>query len=110
MESKLIVYMVLAISLGYIVMSTIPGQLTPPRFKVVQHETESINTPNHDEPKTSAEETLGADSTADSAREAAEESKAARGPLTGSFMVVGTLVLNLSIAFGVYMLARRRFI
>lgn len=112
MESKLIVYTVLAITLGYIFMSTIPGQLAPPRFESVLPETESVKTPNHDEPKTSAEETFGADSTMDSAREAADadETRVARDSLIEEYLLAGTLILNLSIAFGVYMLARRRFI
>ena len=110
MESKLIVYTVLAITLGYLFVSTIPGQLAPLRFESVLPETESVNTPNHDEPKTSVEETFGADSTMDSARETADETSVAKGSLIEEYLLAGTLILNLSIAFGVYMLARRRFI
>ena len=119
MESKLIVYTVLAITLGYVFVSTIPAQLTPPLFSTVQPEGESIRGPIPDEQPSVPDETLGqpseevaedvsslASSTA--AADAAEAKMAASG-LTSYSTVFGTLIVNLSIAFAVYWLAKRRF-
>ena len=119
MESKLIVYTVLAITLGYVFVSTIPAQLTPPLFSTVQPEGESIRGPIPDEQPSVPDETLGqpseevaedvsslASSTA--AADAAEAKTAASG-LTSYSTVFGTLIVNLSIAFAVYWLAKRRF-
>ena len=120
MESKLIVYTVLAITLGYVFVSTIPSQLAPPLFEAVQQpEGESIRGPSPDEQPSVPDETLGqpgeevaedvsslASSTA--AADAAEAKTAASG-LTSYSTVFGTLIVNLSIAFAVYWLAKRRF-
>ncbi len=123
MESKLIVYTVLAITLGYVFVSTIPSQLAPPLFEAVQPEGESIRGPDPDEAPPSTEgtgETLTDDvagltdstssaATASDAAKAAEEAKTAASGLTSYTPVFGTLIVNLTIAFAVYWLAKRRF-
>ncbi len=123
MESKLIVYTVLAITLGYVFVSTIPSQLAPPLFEAVQPEGESIRGPGPEEAPPSTEdtgETLTDDiaetydsaisaSAAAAAEKAAEEDKTAASGLTSYFPVFGTLIVNLTIAFAVYWLAKRRF-
>ena len=123
MESKLIVYTVLAITLGYVFVSTIPAQLAPPLFEAVQPEGESIRGPGPEEQTSSPDETLGqsgeevagvtgsessAKAAADAAK-AAEEAKRAESGLAGFSTVFGTMIVNLTIAFAVYWLAKRRF-
>ena len=123
MESKLIVYTVLAITLGYVFVSTIPAQLAPPLFEAVQPEGESIRGPGPEEQTSSPDETLGqsgeeiagvtgsessAKAAADAAK-AAEEVKTAESGLAGFSTVFGTMIVNLTIAFAVYWLAKRRF-
>jgi len=121
MESKLIVYTVLAITLGYIFVSTIPAQLAPPLFEAVQPEGESIRGPSPDEQPSGPDETLGQSgeevvgdvselaSSAMAAADAAEEAKTAASGLADFSTVFGTLIVNLTIAFAVYWLAKRRF-
>jgi hypothetical protein len=123
LESKLIVYTVLAITLGYVFVSTIPSQLAPPLFEAVQPEGESIRGPGPEEAPPSTEDTgetltddiaetydsaISAAAAAD-AEKAAEEAKTAASGLTSYFPVFGTLIVNLTIAFAVYWLAKRRF-
>ena len=124
MESKLIVYTVLAITLGYVFVSTIPAQLAPPLFEAVQPEGESIRGPSPEEQPSAPDETLGqpgeevagdvsglasSEAAAADAAEAAEETKTAASGLTSYSSVFGTLIVNLTIAFAVYWLAKRRF-
>jgi hypothetical protein len=117
MESKLIVYTVLAITLGYVFVSTIPSQLAPPLFEAVQPEGESIRGLGPDEAPSSTEGTgdtltddvTGLADSASSAKVTAEEAKTAASGLTSYFPVFGTLIVNLTIAFAVYWLAKRRF-
>jgi len=120
LESKLIVYTVLAITLGYVFVSTIPSQLAPPLFEAVQPEGESIRGPSPEEAPPSTEgtgDTLTGDiadatdsaAAAADAAKAAEEAETAASGLTSYFPVFGTLVVNLTIAFAVYWLAKRRF-
>ena len=121
MESKLIVYTVLAITLGYVFVSTIPAQLAPPLFETVQPEGESIRGPSPDEQPSGPDETLGQSgeevvgdvselaSSAMAAADAAEEAKTEASGLAGLSTVFGTLIVNLTIAFAVYWLAKRRF-
>ena len=120
MESKLIVYTVLAITLGYVFVSTIPAQLAPPLFETVQPEGETIRGPIPDEQPSGPDETLGQSgeevvgdvselASSKAAADAAEEAKTAASGLTGFSTVFGTLIVNLTIAFAVYWLAKRHF-
>ena len=123
MEPKLIVYTVLAITLGYVFVSTIPSQLAPQMFEVQQPEGGLIRDPNSEQPS-SPEEILGqtgdeilgdiaesssAAAASDAAEAAAESANAASSGLAGYFPVFGTLIVNLTIALVVYWLAKRRF-
>jgi hypothetical protein len=120
MESKLIVYTVLAITLGYVFVSTIPSQLAPPLFEAMQLEGEGIRGPSPGEEPSGSEEVLGEpgeeavgdtpDSVSSAVLATDEAKAAASGILTGDYVTVfGTLIVNLTIAFAVYMVARRRF-
>jgi hypothetical protein len=123
-------YAVLAIALGYLLISVVPSQLTPirretfeaprPGEPVVEEET------LQEEPLiTTEEEELGeelsdvtastdaAKTSADAARAAADEAKTAASGLTfaiGVFGVFGNLLISLVVAFGVYWIAKRRFV
>ncbi|UCH57432.1 MAG: hypothetical protein JSV18_00490 [Candidatus Bathyarchaeota archaeon] len=111
-ESKMIVYTLLAITLGYLLISTVPGQLAPPLYEGVLSETEDSREIGPDESQPSVEEapeTLGDSSALTATSPASTAGEVASGLSGGYTMLVGTLIVNLSIAFGVYMLARRRF-
>ncbi len=111
----------LAITLGYVFVSTIPSQLVTPQFLAVQPEEEGIRGPIPEEQPPGPDETLGQSgeeltgdisesaSSAKAAADAAEEARTAASGLTNYFPVFGTLVVNLTIAFAVYWLAKRRF-
>ncbi len=118
MDSKLIVYTVLAITLGYLFISAIPAQLAPSPFLTSQPESDDFRSPGTDEPPTGEEGTLGqieedvgtlTDSESSAARAAAEAKTAASGLTNTYFTVFGTLIVNLTIALAVYIVARRRF-
>jgi hypothetical protein len=125
MDSKLIVYTVLAITLGYLFMSAIPAQLTSSSFLRVQPESDDVRSPGTEEPPTGEEGTLGqieedvegltesessAAEASDAAKAAAEDASTAASGLTNTyFTVFGTLIVNLTIALAVYLVARRRF-
>ena len=119
MDSKLIVYTVLAITLGYLFTSAIPAQLTSSSFLRVQPESDDVRSPDAEEPPTGEEGTLGqseedvgglTESESSAAKAAADEAKTAASGLTNTyFTVFGTLIVNLTIALAVYIVARRRF-
>jgi hypothetical protein len=125
MDSKLIVYTVLAITLGYLFVSAIPAQLAPSPFLASQPEPDDIRSPGTDEPPTGEEGTLGqieedvegltesessAAEASDAAKAAAEDASTAASGLTNTyFTIFGTLIVNLTIALAVYLVARRRF-
>jgi len=119
MDSKLFVYTVLAITLGYLFASAIPAQLAPSPFLASQPESDDVRSPGTEEPLTGEEETFGqseedvgalSESASSAAKAAADEAKTAASGLTNTyFTVFGTLIVNLTIALAVYMVARRRF-
>jgi hypothetical protein len=116
-------YAVLAIALGYLLISVVPSQLTPirretfeaprPGEPAVEEETlqeEPLITTEEEE---IGEELSAAKTSADAARAAADEAKTAASGLTsasGVFGVFGNLLISLAVAFGVYWIARRRFV
>ena len=124
MDSKLIVYTVLAITLGYLFVSAIPAQLAPSPFLASQPESDDVRSPGTEEPPTGDEGTLGqieddvgaitdsassATEASDAAKDAAEDANMAASGLTNTyFTVFGTLIVNLTIAFAVYLVAKRR--
>ncbi len=125
MESKAIVYAVLAISLGYLLVSTVPSQLAPTMFGEPASDSEMLTAPgpkaaeapNEDaaapaaesdktfsrDAETSQEDAIAAGGSSDEALASGEGS----GGLVIS--VFGTWSVNLIVALGVYFLARRRF-
>jgi hypothetical protein len=125
MENKAIVYAVLAISLGYLLVSAVPSQLAPPMFgepagdsemlrapgpEHVEAPTESASAPATESDKTFSGDAATAQGDATAAEGTSDEALAAgggSGPLVVS--VFGTWSVNLFIALGVYFIARRRF-
>lgn len=118
-ESKLIIYTVLAITLGYLFVSAIPAQLASQEQQMlVQRESDDTNGQLSEDIESSGD-VLGGDSggnlssespsceASESAKSALEESSA--GGITIDYIsIFGTLSLNLLIAFVVYLVARRR--
>jgi hypothetical protein len=121
METKALVYSVLALTLGYLLVSTVPAQLAPSLLNDVQPESETLRAPSPDESTTIEGDILASEdeepvedlgSTSSSAQDSSKTSADAAdvsGLVGDHFMVLGTLILNLSIAFAIYLLARRRF-
>ena len=125
MESKTLVYAVLAISLGYLLVSVVPSQLTPPMYGESAGDPEMLQAPRP-KPEDDSSEIVTAPSTegdgtfSKDAAETQEDSSAARassdealaaGGSSGNLVVsvFGTWSFNLIIALGVYFIARRRF-
>jgi len=115
MENKALVYAVLAISLGYLLVSAVPSQLAPPMFSESAKDSEIVMAPGLENeeapiddasaPATDSDRTFTGD-----AAEAQGDVLAAGGG-SGNLMisVFGTWSVNLFIALGVYYIARRRF-
>jgi len=122
MGHKPYTYAVLAIALGYILISVVPSQFTPMRYEALEverpGETVLEEEPQEEEPLiTTEQDTLGeaasaAKTAADAAKAAADEARAAASGLTtvgGFFGVFGNLLISLAVAFGVYWIAKQRF-
>ena len=125
MENKVLVYAVLAISLGYLLVSTVPSQLAPPMFGESTGDPELLKAPGPERgeapadsaaaPATELDETFSGDAAevqgdASAAQSSSDEALAAGGG-SGNLVisVFGTWSINLVIALGVYFIARRRF-
>jgi hypothetical protein len=125
MENKVLVYAMLAISLGFLLVSEVPGQLAPPMFSEPAGDSEMLKTPGQENAEAPAdsiatpageldktfsadEATAQGDASAD--RSASDEAFAAGGG-SGNLVisVFGTWSVNLIVALGVYFIARRRF-
>jgi hypothetical protein len=115
-------YAVLAIALGYILISVVPSQLTPMQYETLEVERSGEivleEETQEDEPLiTTEQDTLGdtasnAKTAADAAKAAADEARTAASGLTtvsGFFGVFGNLLISLAVAFGVYWIAKQRF-
>jgi hypothetical protein len=124
MGHKPYTYAVLAIALGYILISVVPSRLTPMHYQTLETErpgetiTAEGGTLQEDEASiTAEEEELGeevsaATTSADAAKAAADEARTAASGLTtvgGFFGVFGNLLISLAVAFGVYWIAKQRF-
>lgn len=93
MNSKMTVYMVVAVALGYLLVSTVPNTLMPPRM-------EALRSPTEDE------QILGAKPEME-----VQESEAkllSQPTIRDSVSQIGFWLVDLLIAFGVYFIARRR--
>lgn len=125
MENKAVVYAVLAISLGYLLVSAVPSQLAPPMFGEPAGDSEMLRAPGpeHAEvptespsaPATESDKTFSGDAAtaqgdAIAAGGTSDEALVAGGG-SGTLVVsvFGTWSVNLIIALGVYFIARRRF-
>ncbi len=121
MGNKPYTYVVLAITLGYILISVVPSRLTPMHYQTLETERPGgtiLEEPKEEEPLiTTDQETLGeaasaAKSAADAAKAAADEARTSASGLTtvGKFFgVFGNLLISLAVAFGVYWIAKQRF-
>jgi len=115
MENRALVYAVLAISLGYLLVSAVPSQLAPPLFSESAKDSEIVMAPGSENaedpiddasaPVTESDRTFSGD-----AAEAQGDVLVAGGG-SGNLVisVFGTWSVNLFIALGVYYIARRRF-
>ncbi len=128
MENKALIYAVLAISLGFLLISEVPNQLAPPMFGEPAGNSEMVRAPGQENaeapadsitaPATELDETFSGDaaevqgdtSDASAARSTSDEALAAGGG-SGNLVisVFGTWSVNLIVALGVYFIARRRF-
>ena len=132
MQNKVLVYAVLAISLGYFLVAAVPSQLAPPMFSESAEDPELLKVPGPERgeapvegaaaPATEPDGTFSGDapeaqgdvfSTEDAAAATAAEAQEglAAGGGSGNLVisVFGTWSVNLVIALGVYFIARRRF-
>lgn len=132
MKNKVLVYAVLAISLGFLLISEVPNQLAPPMFGEPAGDSEMVRVPGQENaeapadsitaPATELDETFSGESAADAkadvfatedaalAAAEAQEALAAEGGSSNLVIsVFGTWSVNLIVALGVYFIARRRF-
>lgn len=121
LNSRPYAYAVLAIALGYLLISVVPNQLDPQRYDAFQ--AEQVREPGlkeevqPEEPSATTEpEVLGdsasAVTSADEAKAAAEDARTAASGLTFMsevFTGFGSLLVSLFVALGVYWIAKRRF-
>ena len=113
MGFKPFIYTVLAITLGYLLVSVIPNQLTPLLDDVFQIELpgESVEAGTQQKgPMITEEPELSGD--ASSAATTADEVETASGLSIGNEVLIsiGSLMMSLAVASGVYWVARRQFI
>lgn len=116
-------YAVIAIAIGYLLISVVPGQLTPVRLETfeaerpgepaVEEETRQEEPLITTEEEELGEEVSAATASADAAKTAADEARTAVSGLTfisGVFGAFGNLLISLVVAFSVYWITRRRFV
>lgn len=114
MENKALVYAVLAISLGYLLVSAVPSRLASPMLLESGDNSEVIRGPTPESPDAPVEGVPEMDTSQGdilSAGEAVQEESLVAGRGSGNLIVsvVGTWSVNLLVALGVYFIARRRF-
>jgi hypothetical protein len=114
MENKALLYTMLAISLGYLLVSAVPSRLAPQMYSEIGDDSDLMKSPAPGSVESTAE---SAAATADSAQgdmlssESVPEERLAAGSGSGNIIVsvFGTWSVNLLVALGVYFFARRRF-
>ena len=115
MENRALVYAVLAISLGYLLVSAVPSQLAPPMFSESMEDRELLKASGPENAEAPTDDASAPASELDEtfSRDAAEAQGDAlvAGGGSGNLVisVFGTWSVNLFIALGVYFIARRRF-
>jgi hypothetical protein len=95
MNSKITVYMVVAVALGYLLVSTVPNTLMPPRM-------EELRSPTEDE------QILGAKPKMEI--QGSETKLLGQPTIWDSVSQIGFWLVDLLIAFGVYFIARRKVV
>jgi len=112
MESRALVYAVLAIAMGYFLVSAVPQRLASPMYA---EPVESGPIRSGGEEMLGSVEPPSAEGTepperADTASEAADAATAVSSARAGGVYVTvfGTWVVNLFVALGIYFIARRR--
>lgn len=113
MENKALIYTVLAISLGYLLVSAVPSRLAPPMYAGSGDDSELMWSPGPEGAVTPEEGSAAADSTRGDilSSEIDQEESLTAGSGSGNIIVsvFGTWSVNLLVALGVYFFARRRF-
>ena len=120
---KTYTYAVLAITIGYLLISGVPSQLTfmqHEKFEarhqgepIIEDETRQEESSISSEPEILGDTASSAKAATDAAKAAAEDAKTTASGLnivSEAFTGFGSLMISLLIAFGVYLVARRRFI
>ncbi len=115
MENKALLYAVLAISLGYLLVSSVPSQLAPPLSEEPLGDPKLLRAPESEQAEAPADSAtapaieLDEKFSGDSAE--AQRDTVVAGGGSGNLVVsvFGTWSINLIVALGVYFIARRRF-
>jgi hypothetical protein len=115
MQNRALVYTVLAISLGYLLVSMVPNKLAPPMFSEFIGDSELLKAPRPDHAETPTEDASapGTEPNRTFSGDAAEAQRDVEVAGSGSgnlvISVFETWSVNLLIALGVYLIARRKF-
>ena len=114
MENKALVYAVLAISLGYLLVSAVPSKLAPPMYAGSGDDSDLFRSPVQESAEPPEESAAAA---ADSSQgdmlssESVQGKRLDAGSGSGNLIVsvFGTWSVNLLVALSVYFFAKRRF-
>ena len=115
MQNRALVYAVLAISLGYLLVSAVPSQLAPPMLSESAGDRELVKAPGQENAEAPTDDAFASGTEPDGtfsgdAAEAQGDALVAGGG-SGNLVIsiFGTWSVNLLFALGVYFIARRRF-
>ena len=114
MENRALVYAVLAISLGYLLVSAVPSQLASPILSESAGDRELVKAPGQENAEAPTDDAFASATEPDGtfSRDATEAQGdvLAAGGGSGNLVVsvFGTWSVNLIVALGVYFIARRR--
>jgi len=114
MESKAVIYTVLAIALGYFLISAVPERLEALQGMNLRGGAEEMEGIVVEAPKSTDSESLAAPDEAvsslgdDVIAESAEPEEVALGGVREGALALGVWMINLMIALGVYFIVKRR--
>lgn len=114
MQSKAVVYTVLAVALGYFLISTVPDRLETlqgmrQRGGAVESESLAVEAPESNDSKTLSAIDESVSSLRDSVTvDETETEKVAFGGVRDGAITVGLWMVNLTIALAVYFIVKRR--
>ena len=113
MKSKAVVYTVLAVALGYFLISAVPNQMETfqgvrQRGGSVESESLSVEAPESAEKSESEPDELASGLSDAVIAEIEEPEEVARGGVRDGAVALGVWVINLMIALGVYFIVKRR--